>query len=63
MTIAAVGAIAGAIVVLAKRQLTDWPAIVIALVVTGMLYRFRKLPELVVIGGAVIVGLGLRYFS
>ncbi|CCH52435.1 chromate transporter, chromate ion transporter (CHR) family [Fibrisoma limi BUZ 3] len=61
ITMAAVGAIAGAVVVLARRQLTDWPAIILALTTVGLLYRFKKLPELTVIGGAAIIGLLLRY--
>lgn len=62
VTAAAVGAIAGAVIVLARRQLVDVPAIVLALATVGLLYRFKKLPELAVIGGAAVIGLGLRYF-
>jgi chromate transporter len=61
VTVAAIGAIAGAVVVLARRQLVDIPAILIALTTVGLLYRFKKLPELSVIGGAALVGLLLRY--
>lgn len=61
VTIAAVGAIAGAVFVLARRQLIDAPAICIALATVGLLYRFKKLPELCVIGGAALIGLLLRY--
>jgi chromate transporter len=63
ITAAAVGAIVGAVVVLARRQLTDLPAIFLALSAVGLLYRFKKLPELVVIGGAAVAGLSLRYFG
>ncbi|KAB7727315.1 chromate efflux transporter [Rudanella paleaurantiibacter] len=62
ITIAAVGAIAGAVVVLARRQLTDLPATAMALISIGLLYRFPKLPELVLIGGAALAGLLIRYF-
>ncbi|GAB4045811.1 chromate transporter [Spirosoma litoris] len=61
ITIAAVGAIAGAVIILARRQLIDIPALVIALVTVGLLYRFKKLPELSIIGAAAVVGLLLRY--
>lgn len=61
ITIAAVGAIAGAVVVLARRQLVDFPAILIALATVGLLYRFKKLSELSLIGGAAAIGLFLRY--
>ncbi|KAA9340433.1 chromate transporter [Larkinella humicola] len=60
ITIAAVGAIAGAVVVLARRQLVDFPAIVIAITATLILYRFKKLSELGLIAAAAIVGLLLR---
>lgn len=63
VTVAAVGAIAGAVVVLARRQLVDAPAMLIALVTVGLLYQFKKLPELSVIGGAAVVGLLLRYLG
>lgn len=61
ITIAAVGAIAGAVFVLARRQLVDAPAIAIALATIGLLYRFKKVSELSIIGGAALVGLLLRY--
>jgi chromate transporter len=60
VTAAAVGAILGAVLVLAKRQLSDIPAIAIALVTAALLVRFKKLPEPVVIAVAGIVGLVLR---
>lgn len=63
VTIAAIGAIAGAVVVLARRQLVDLPAVLIALVTVSLLYRFKKLPELSIIGAAALVGLLLRYIS
>jgi chromate transporter len=61
VTISAVGAIAGAVIVLARRQLIDTTSILIALVTLVLLYRFKKLPELAVIGAAAVVGLLLRY--
>lgn len=61
VTVAAVGAITGAVLVLARRQLVDLPAILIALSTVGLLYRFKKLPESSLIGGAAVVGLLFRY--
>lgn len=61
VTVAAVGAIAGAVVVLARRQLFDVTSIGIALVTVVLLYRFKKLPELSLIGAAALVGLLIRY--
>ncbi|QDK80562.1 chromate transporter [Spirosoma sp. KCTC 42546] len=63
VTIAAVGAIAGAVIVLARRQLVDAAAILIAVATIALLYRFKKLPELGIIGGAAVVGLLLRYIG
>lgn len=42
VTIAAIGAIAGAVVVLARRQLVDVPSLLIALITVGLLYQFKK---------------------
>jgi chromate transporter len=63
VTVAAIGAIAGAVVVLARRQLVDVPALLIALATVLLLYRFKKLPELGIIGVAALAGLVLRYVS
>jgi chromate transporter len=60
VTAGAIGAISGAVIVLARRSLVDWPAIAIALVTLGILMRTKKLPEPVLILGAAVVGIGLR---
>ena len=57
VTAAAVGAIAGAVCVLAKRQFTGLVPVVIALVVAFLLIRFKKLPEPVIILAAALAGL------
>jgi chromate transporter len=63
VTAAAVGAIAGAVVVLGRRTLLadgiypDWIKVAICLATLAILWRFKKLPEPVVILGAAIVGL------
>lgn len=57
VTAAAVGAIAGAVVVMAKRQFTDMVSVVIAIAVALVLVRFKKLPEPVIILVAAFVGL------
>jgi chromate transporter len=56
VTAAATGAIAGAVVVLGRRALTDVPTWSIALVTLVVLTRFRKVPEPLVIIAAGIVG-------
>ena len=57
VTAAAIGAITGAVVVLAKRSIVDWPTTVLALATLVALWKFRKLPEPVIVAAAAIVGL------
>ena len=61
MTAAAVGAIAGAVVILARRSLIDWLTVGIALAVLATQLKLRKLPEAVLIVGAGIIGLVVHY--
>jgi chromate transporter len=56
ITAAATGAIAGAVVVLARRSLTDWPTLLIAAVTLVVLWRW-KLPEPVIVLVAAAAGL------
>jgi chromate transporter len=60
VTAAATGAIAGAAWVLGRRALVDGGAVSIALTAMVVLWRFRKVPEPVVILMAGMVGLALR---
>jgi chromate transporter len=57
VTAAATGAIAGAAIVLGKRALFDVPTIVICLATLGVVIRFKKAPEPLVILAAGAVGL------
>ena len=57
VTAAAVGAITGAVIVLAKRSLIDVPTVVLAVATVLLLWRFKKLPEPVIVLGASIIGL------
>ncbi|WP_066739599.1 chromate transporter [Cupriavidus sp. D384] len=57
VTAAAVGAITGAVIVLARRSLIDVPTVVLAVVTMLLLWRFKKLPEPVIVLGAAIAGL------
>lgn len=57
VTSAAIGAIAGAVCVLAKRQFTGVFPVIVALVVAALLIRFKKLPEPVIILASAIIGL------
>ena len=57
VTAAAIGAIAGAVIVLGKRQFTDVPPVIIALVVILLLVRFKKIQEPFIIIAAALIGL------
>jgi chromate transporter len=56
VTAAAAGAIAGAVVVLARRAIHDGPTIAIAVITAAILFKW-KIPEPVLIGIAAVVGL------
>jgi chromate transporter len=60
VTAGAVGAIAGAVVVLARKSLVDPIALGIALVSLLLLLRAKKLPEPVLILGAALVGIAVK---
>ena len=59
VTAAAIGAIAGAVIVLARRSLVDVPTVLLALVTVALLWRFKKLQEPVIVAAAALVGLVL----
>jgi chromate transporter len=57
VTAAAIGAITGAVVVLGRRSITDIPTALFFLVTVGLLWKFKKLPEPLIVVGAAILGL------
>jgi chromate transporter len=57
ITAAAIGAITGSVIVLARRSVIDIPTLVIALTVVVLLWKFKKLQEPVVIVAAAVAGL------
>lgn len=57
VTAAAIGAIAGAVVVIGQRSITDWITAAIALATAAVLWRFKKVQEPVVVLVAAVVGL------
>ncbi|SOZ69028.1 Chromate resistance protein A [Cupriavidus taiwanensis] len=59
VTAAAIGAISGAVFVLAKRSIVDLPTILLALATVALLLKFKKLPEPVIITGAALIGLAI----
>lgn len=62
VTAAAIGAIAGAVCVLAKRQLTDIISAAIAIITVLVLLKFRKLQEPFIILAAAVAGLLIRNY-
>ena len=60
VTAGAVGAIAGAVVVLGRKSIVDLPTIVIAVVSLAMLVKWKKLPEPLLIVAAGAVGIALH---
>ncbi len=62
VTAAAIGAIAGAVIVLGKRTLIDIPTILLGLTTALILLKFKKLQEPFVILGAAIIGIILKLY-
>ena len=57
VTAAAIGAIVGAVIVLARRSLVDVPTVLLALTTVALLWKFKKLQEPVIVAAAALVGL------
>ena len=57
ITAAAIGAIAGSVIVIAKRSIIDIPTALIAVMTIVLLWRFKKLQEPVVVAAAAVLGL------
>lgn len=58
VTVAATGAIAGAVIVLGRQSLRDLPTVLIGVVTLALLWKFgKKLPEPIIVAIAAIVGL------
>jgi len=60
VTAAATGAIAGAVIVLARRSVYDLPTVLICAVSLAVLFRW-KVPEPILIAGAAVAGLVLHH--
>lgn len=57
ITAAAIGAITGSVIVIARRSIIDIPTALIALTTVALLWRFKKLQEPIVVAGAAVLGL------
>jgi chromate transport protein ChrA len=61
VTAGAVGAIAGAVIVLARRSIVDVPTAAMAAISLAVLLRFKKVPEPALILVAGIIGIALAH--
>ena len=59
VTAAAIGAITGAVVVLGRRSITDVATAVLAVVTIVLIWKFKKLPEPLVVLAAALIGLAV----
>jgi chromate transporter len=57
ITAAAIGAIAGSVIVIAKRSIIDVPTALIAVITVVLLWKFKKLQEPVIIAVSAVLGL------
>ena len=57
VTAAAIGAITGAVIVIGQRSITDWITAALALATVGVLWRFKKIPEPIIVLVAALIGL------
>ena len=57
VTAAAIGTITGAVIVLGKRSITDFPTIAIMVVTLVLLWKAKKIPEPAIVALAAVVGL------
>jgi chromate transporter len=57
ITAAAIGAIAGSVIVLAKRSIIDLPTALISIATIGLLWKFKKLQEPAIVAAAAVIGL------
>lgn len=62
LTAAAIGAIAGAVLVLGKRTLTDLPAVLLSLTTLLVLVRFKKIQEPWLIVAAAGIGVLIKIY-
>jgi len=60
VTAAAIGAITGAVIVLGRKSIVDWPTALLATVTAVLLWKTKKVPEPVIILVAAIIGLILK---
>lgn len=57
VTAAAIGTIAGAVVVLGERSITDIPTLLLAAIAVGVLWKVKKIPEPAIVAVAAVIGI------
>lgn len=57
VTAAAIGAITGSVIVLAQRSIVDILTTIVAIGTAALLWKFKKLPEPVLVAGAALIGI------
>lgn len=57
VTAAAIGSIAGAVIVIGQRSIMDWITAALALATAAVLWRYKKIPEPAVVAVAAVIGL------
>lgn len=57
VTAAGIGSIAGAVIVIGQRSISDWITAALAIATAAILWRFKKLPEPVIVVAAAAIGL------
>lgn len=62
VTAAAIGAITGAVIVLGRRSIIDVTTALLAVVTVGLLWKGKRIPEPLVVLGAAIIGLMVKYW-
>jgi chromate transporter len=61
VTSAAIGAITGAVIVLGRRSIIDIPTALLALVTIFLLWKAKRVSEPIIVLGAAVVGLILKF--
>jgi chromate transporter len=57
VTAAAIGAITGAVIVIARRSIVDVPTALMAIITLLLLWRFKKLHEPIIVAAAAVIGI------
>jgi chromate transporter len=57
VTAAAIGSIAGAVIVIGQRSISDWITAALAIATAAILWRFKKVPEPFIVLAAAVIGL------